>query len=73
MLSDSGLVKKHRPACPARWDQAVDPVCGAVVDTADDHLTIARRGSKIRFCSARCRDEYLRRERLGRAPVARAS
>jgi YHS domain-containing protein len=73
LLSDSGLVKKHRPAGPARWDQAVDPVCGAVLDTAESHLTIARRGGKIHFCSARCRDEYICREKQGRAPVARAS
>ena len=73
LLSDSGLVKRHRPACPSRWDQAVDPVCGAVIDTAESHLTIARRGAKIHFCSARCRDEYIRREKHGRASVARAS
>jgi phosphoenolpyruvate-protein phosphotransferase len=73
LLSESGLVKKHRPACPSRWDQTVDPVCGAVIDTAESHLTIARRGSKIHFCSARCRDEYIRREKHGRAPVAQAS
>jgi phosphoenolpyruvate-protein kinase (PTS system EI component)/YHS domain-containing protein len=72
LLSDSGLVKKHRPACPSRWDQAVDPVCGAVIDTAESHLTIARRGSKIHFCSARCRDEYISREKHRRTPVARA-
>jgi phosphoenolpyruvate-protein kinase (PTS system EI component)/YHS domain-containing protein len=73
LLSDSGLVQKHRAACPSRWDQAVDPICGAVVDTAEGHLTVARRGAKIHFCSVRCRDEYLRRERYGRAPLARAS
>ncbi len=73
LLSDSGLVQKHRPACPSRWDQVVDPVCGAVLDTAESHLTLARRGTKIHFCSARCRDEYLLREKHGRAPVARAS
>jgi phosphotransferase system enzyme I (PtsI) len=71
LLSDSGLVKKHRAACPSRWDQAVDPVCGAVVDTAESHLTIARHGRKIHFCSARCRDEYICRERHGRAEEAR--
>ena len=73
LLSDSGLVRKHRPACPSRWDQAVDPVCGAVIDTAESHLTISRRGTKIHFCSAPCRDEYIRREKHGRAPTARAS
>jgi phosphoenolpyruvate-protein kinase (PTS system EI component)/YHS domain-containing protein len=72
LLSESGLVKKHRSACPSRWDQAVDPVCGAVVDTAENHLTIARHGRKIHFCSAPCRDEYICRERHGRAPMARA-
>jgi phosphoenolpyruvate-protein phosphotransferase len=73
LLSESGLVKKHRPVCPSRWDQAVDPICGAVVDTADIHLTIARQGRKIHFCSARCRDEYIHREKQGRTPVAQAS
>jgi signal transduction protein with GAF and PtsI domain/YHS domain-containing protein len=73
LLSDSGLVKKHRAASPSRWDQAVDPVCGAVVDAAESHLTIARRGKKIHFCSTRCRDEYICREKRGRAPMARAS
>ena len=66
-------MKKHRAACPSRWDQAVDPVCGAVLDTAESHLTIARRSTKIHFCSAQCRDEYLRREKHGHAPMARAS
>jgi phosphoenolpyruvate-protein phosphotransferase len=73
LLSDSGLVKKHRAASSSRWDQAVDPVCGAVVDAAESHLTIARRGKKIHFCSTRCRDEYIYREKRGRAPMARAS
>ncbi len=73
LLTDSGLVKKHWAASPSRWDQAVDPVCGAVVDAAESHLTIARRGKKIHFCSTRCRDEYIYREKRGRAPMARAS
>jgi phosphotransferase system enzyme I (PtsI) len=72
LLNHSGLVKKHRAACSPRWDQAVDPVCGAVVDTAESHLKITRRGKKIHFCSADCRDEYLRQERNGHSPVARA-
>ncbi len=72
LLSDSGLVKKQRAACPSRWDQAVDPVCGAVIDMAESHLTITRHGRKIHFCSTRCRDEYICREKHGRAPMARA-
>jgi phosphoenolpyruvate-protein kinase (PTS system EI component)/YHS domain-containing protein len=73
LLSASGLLKKNRPVSPSRWDQAVDPVCGAVVDTADSHLTLARQGKKIHFCSVQCRDEYICREKRGRAPMAQAS
>ncbi len=72
LLKDSGLIKKHRVAGPSRWDQAVDPVCGTIVDAAESHLTVTRRGKKIHFCSADCRDEYVRRERKGHSPVARA-
>ncbi len=72
LLKDSGLVKKHRIAGPSRWDQAVDPVCGTIVDAAESHLTVTRRGKKIHFCSADCRDEYVRREREGHSSVARA-
>jgi len=72
LLNASGLVKKRRAACPPRWDQAVDPVCGAVVDTAESNLTVTRRGKKIHFCSADCRDEYLCQERRGHAPLAQA-
>jgi phosphoenolpyruvate-protein kinase (PTS system EI component)/YHS domain-containing protein len=72
LLNNSGLVKKHRAVCPPRWDQAVDPICGAVVDAAESHLMVTRRGKKVHFCSADCRDEYLRRERNGHSSVAQA-
>jgi phosphoenolpyruvate-protein kinase (PTS system EI component)/YHS domain-containing protein len=72
LLNDSGLVKKHRAASPPRWDQAVDPVCGAVVDTAESHLTVTRRGKKVHFCSVECRDAYICRERHGQHPLAQA-
>jgi phosphoenolpyruvate-protein phosphotransferase len=73
LLNDSGLVRKHGAPYSSRWDQAVDPVCGVVVDTAESHLTVTRRGRKIHFCSAECRDKYLSRERHGRTPIAHAS
>jgi phosphotransferase system enzyme I (PtsI) len=72
LLNDSGLVKKHRCASQTRWDQAVDPVCGTVVDMAETHLMLARRGRTIYFCSAECRDEYLRQERYEQPPIAYA-
>jgi phosphoenolpyruvate-protein phosphotransferase len=63
LLNDSGLVKKRQSAAgPPRWDQAVDPVCGAVVDPVESPFTLIRHYEKIHFCSAECRNEYLRRE-----------
>lgn len=72
LLQDSGLV--HKPGCSGslRPGQAVDPVCGAVVNTGEGNLTVVRRGKKIHFCSANCRDEYLLRERRGQIPLAHA-
>jgi phosphoenolpyruvate-protein phosphotransferase len=69
LLSDSGLVQKHRDVCQPRWDQAVDPVCGAVVDTAESNFTVVRKGKKIHFCSAECRDEFICREKYEHAGV----
>jgi YHS domain-containing protein len=72
ILNDSELVKKHRAVCHPRWDQAVDPICEAVVDTAEGNLTLTRRGKKVHFCSAQCRDEYIRREQHDYSCVAQA-
>jgi phosphoenolpyruvate-protein phosphotransferase len=72
LLNDSGLVRRYRAVCEPRWDQAVDPICGAVVDLAESNLTVTRRGKKIHFCSAECRDEYMRRERQEHVSLARA-
>ncbi len=72
LLSDSGLVKKHRDVCRPRWDQAVDPMCGAVVDTAESNFTVVRKGKKVHFCSAECRDEFICRERHERAGTLQA-
>jgi phosphotransferase system enzyme I (PtsP) len=70
LLNDSGLVKKRHPAAgPPRWDQVVDPVCGAVVDPVESPFTLIRHHEKIHFCSAECRNEYLRREMYD-VPVA---
>jgi phosphoenolpyruvate-protein phosphotransferase len=72
LLSDSGLVKRSCVFCQPRRGQAVDPVCGAVVDTGESNLTVTRRGKKIYFCSAECRDDYIRRERHEHSSVAQA-
>jgi phosphoenolpyruvate-protein phosphotransferase len=72
ILNDSQLVKKHRAVCAPRWDQAIDPICEAVVDTAESNLTLTRKGKKIHFCSAQCRDEYIRREKHEYAYLAQA-
>jgi phosphoenolpyruvate-protein kinase (PTS system EI component)/YHS domain-containing protein len=72
-LNDSGLARKRvRDGLP-RAGQAVDPVCGAVVDTGENNLTVVRRGKKIHFCSVDCRDNYLHRERRGQIPLAHTS
>jgi phosphotransferase system enzyme I (PtsI) len=72
LVNESGLVRKHRAVCEPRWDQAVDPICQAVVDVAESDFTLTRRGKKIHFCSADCRDEYVCRERQEHAVVAQA-
>jgi phosphoenolpyruvate-protein kinase (PTS system EI component)/YHS domain-containing protein len=69
LLNDSGLAKRDGHGQPRRG-QAVDPICEAIVDTTDSNPTVTRRGKKLHFCSAACRDEYLRRERHGQAPLA---
>jgi phosphoenolpyruvate-protein kinase (PTS system EI component)/YHS domain-containing protein len=71
LLNDSSLVKRDG-RCQPRRGQAVDPICGAVVDTTESNPTVIRRGKKVHFCSAACRDDYLRRERYGQVPIARA-
>jgi len=63
LLNDSGLVRKRKGPCPLRPGQAVDPVCREVVDPTDASLTITRKGKRIHFCSAQCRDEYYAREK----------
>jgi len=72
LVNDSGLVKKHCAVCQPRWDQAVDPICGAVVDMAESNLTVIRRDRKIHFCSVDCRDEYICRERHEHSHAAQA-
>jgi phosphoenolpyruvate-protein kinase (PTS system EI component)/YHS domain-containing protein len=71
LLNESGLVRKHRAVCEPRWDQAVDPICQAVVDMAESDFTLTRRGKKIYFCSVECRDEYVCRERHEHPVIAR--
>lgn len=63
ILNDSRLTRKHRGLRLIGPGQAVDPICQEVVDPADANLTITRRGKRIHFCSAQCRDEYYARER----------
>jgi len=62
ILNDSKLVRKHRGATVVRPGQAVDPICREVVDPTDTSLAITRKGKRIHFCSAQCRDEYYARE-----------
>jgi phosphotransferase system enzyme I (PtsI) len=45
--------------------RVVDPVCEILMDIVDSSLTITREGRTLYFCSARCRDEYFRRELYG--------
>lgn len=73
MLKDSGLVKKYCVFCQPRRGQAVDPVCGMVVDTVGSTLMVTRQGKKIHFCSADCRDDYIRQEKHQRSPLLQAS
>jgi phosphoenolpyruvate-protein phosphotransferase len=63
ILNESRLVRKRGGATVARPGQPVDPICGEVVDPTDTSLTITRKGKKIHFCSAQCRDEYYAREK----------
>ncbi len=56
-----GFVAPDRPAAAPPPDRAVrmrrDPVCGTFV-VPDDELSVADRGSRVFFCSVRCRDQY---------------
>ena len=36
-----------------------DPVCGLVIDAGAEHAALASPDGKERFCSARCRDQFL--------------
>lgn len=70
LLHESGLVKKHQDVYPLRPGQAVDPICGEVVDAMDINLSITRKGKRIHFCSMQCRDEYYYRERREQPSLA---
>ncbi len=63
LLNDSGLVRKHPGARPPRPGQPVDPICHELVDPAGVGLAITRKGRRIHFCSAECRDEFYAREK----------
>ena len=63
LLSDSVVTRKStgNGGTPGHG-RAIDPVCEILMDIADSSLTITREGRTLYFCSARCRDEYFRRE-----------
>jgi phosphotransferase system enzyme I (PtsI) len=70
LLNEAGLTKERSRDRPPRWGQARDPICGVLVDPTESNLTVVRRGEKVHFCSAECRDDYLRRERSRQMPLA---
>jgi YHS domain-containing protein len=70
LLNDSGLIRKPAHRGALHPGQAVDPVCGEVVDSTDANLIITRKGRKIHFCSPQCRDEYYLREKHEQLSVA---
>ena len=37
---------------------AIDPVCGASLDSPDPNLNVRRDGKDYQFCSASCRDRF---------------
>jgi phosphoenolpyruvate-protein phosphotransferase len=45
----------------------VDPICEMVVSPEQTPFMVTHNSETVYFCSNRCRDEYLRRERLGHA------
>ncbi len=63
LLSDSVVTRKStgNGGTPGHG-RAIDPVCEILMDIADSSLAITREGRTLYFCSARCRDEYFRRE-----------
>lgn len=63
LLSDSVVTRNGtgNGATPGNG-RVVDPVCEILMDIADSSLAITRDGRTLYFCSARCRDEYFRRE-----------
>ena len=63
LLSESGLVSKHRHAGPLHPGEIMDPICHELVDPTEGGLSIIRKGKRIHFCSAQCRDEYYYREK----------
>lgn len=73
LLNESGLVRKHHAAHSLRPGEAVDPICQEVVDPTDTSLSILRKGKRIHFCSAQCRDEYYYREKYEHQPLVHRS
>jgi phosphotransferase system enzyme I (PtsI) len=66
LLSGSTVAQRRNVnACVLGHGRAVDPVCEVLMNIADSSLTITRGDRKLYFCSARCRDEYVRRELHG--------
>lgn len=63
MINDSGLVRKHADSHPPRPGQPIDPICHGPVDPTGAGLSIIRKGRRIHFCSAECRDEFYLREK----------
>lgn len=63
LLNDSGLVRKHTASHPPRPGQPIDPICHEPVDPTGAGLAITRKGRRIHFCSAECRDEFYLREK----------
>jgi phosphoenolpyruvate-protein kinase (PTS system EI component)/YHS domain-containing protein len=64
-----GLLQRRAPTEPRAAEgalgkgQAVDPVCGMIVRTANDALTLERGARRYYFCSARCLREFRRTNR----------
>ena len=63
LLSGSAVTRRHNGnGCAPGPGRAVDPICETLMSIIDSSLTITRDGRRLYFCSARCRDEYIRRE-----------
>jgi phosphoenolpyruvate-protein phosphotransferase len=63
LINESGLVRKHGDSHPPRPGQPIDPICHEPVDPTGPGLSITRKGRRIHFCSAECRDEFYLREK----------